>query len=115
MNFYKVIKELETESIQRKQEIEEAGEDPAWEDGYQRALIDVESQIDASEIITLKNLLDKLENESKEREKDELYGYEELSMEAGIQSTIKEIRSWLEKNTFSWKISDHEHINLVRV
>ena len=49
---------------------------------------------------TLKNLLDKLEAESKEREKDELYGYEELAMEAGVQSTIKEIREWVEKH--SW-------------
>jgi len=49
---------------------------------------------------TLKNLLDKLESESKEREKDELYGYEELAMEAGVQSTIKEIREWVEKH--SW-------------
>lgn len=49
---------------------------------------------------TLKDLLDKLEAESKEREKDELYGYEELAMEAGIQSTIKEIREWAEKH--SW-------------
>lgn len=49
---------------------------------------------------TLKNLLDKLENESKEREKDELYGYEEIAMEVGIQSTIKEIREWIEKNAW---------------
>ena len=49
---------------------------------------------------TLKDLLDKLETESKKREKDELYGYEELAMEAGIQSTIKEIREWVEKH--SW-------------
>lgn len=49
---------------------------------------------------TLKDLLDKLEAESKEREKDELYGYEELAMEAGIQNTIKEIREWVEKH--SW-------------
>lgn len=63
---------------------------------------------------TLKDLLDKLEAESKEREKDELYGYEELAMEAGIQSTIKEIREWLKENTFSWEVSNNVRINLVR-
>ena len=50
--------------------------------------------------MTLEDLLNKLEAESKEREKDELYGYEELAMEAGYQSAIKEIRKWAEKH--SW-------------
>ena len=49
---------------------------------------------------TLKDLLDKLENESKERMQDELNDYESISCEVGIQSTIKEIREWAEKH--SW-------------
>lgn len=64
---------------------------------------------------TLKDLLDKLENESKEREKDELNDYESISCEVGIQSTIKEIRSWLEEYSFSQKVNDLEAITLVRV
>lgn len=64
---------------------------------------------------TLKALLDKLEAESKEREKDELYGYEELACEAGIQTNIREIRNWLEEHSFSQKVNDLEAITLVRV
>lgn len=64
---------------------------------------------------TLKALLDKLETESKEREKDELYGYEELACEAGIQANIREIKNWLEENSFSQKVNDLEAITLVRV
>lgn len=64
---------------------------------------------------TLKAFLDRLESESKEREKDELYGYEELACEAGIQANIREIRSWLEEHSFSQKVNDLEAITLVRV
>ena len=64
---------------------------------------------------TLKELLDKLESESKEREKNELYGYEELAMEAGIQNTIKKIRNWLEEHSFNQKVNDLETVTLVRV
>lgn len=63
---------------------------------------------------TLKDLLDKLESESKERMEDELNDYETISCEVDTQSTIKEIRSWIEDNAFSWKISDTIHISLVR-
>lgn len=49
---------------------------------------------------TLKNLLDKLESESKERMQDELNDYETISCEVGAQSVIKEIREWVEKH--SW-------------
>ena len=49
---------------------------------------------------TLKDLLDKLENESKERMQDELNDYESISCEVGAQSVIKEIKEWAEKN--SW-------------
>lgn len=64
---------------------------------------------------TLKDLLDKLENESKERMQDELNDYESISCEVGVQSTIKEIRSWLEEHSFSGKITDLDAITLVRV
>ena len=49
---------------------------------------------------SLKELLDKLEIESKERMQDELNDYETISCEVGTQSTIKEIREWAEKS--SW-------------
>jgi hypothetical protein len=64
---------------------------------------------------SLKELLDKLEAESKERMQDELNDYESISCEVGIQSTIKEIRSWLEEHSFSQKVNDLENITLVRV
>lgn len=64
---------------------------------------------------TLKNLLDKLESESKERMEDELNDYETISYEIGTQSVIKEIRSWLEEHSFSQKINDLETITLVKV
>ena len=49
---------------------------------------------------TLKDFLDKLESESKERMQDELNDYETISCEVGVQSTIKEIREWVENH--SW-------------
>lgn len=49
---------------------------------------------------TLKDLLDKLESESKEREEDDLNDYEALAMEVGIQNTIRDIREWVENH--SW-------------
>lgn len=65
---------------------------------------------------TLKDLLDKLyeESETRNKENEETHDYESISYEVGIQSTIKEIREWLKENTFSWEVSDNVHINLVR-
>lgn len=53
---------------------------------------------------SLKKLLDKLESESKERMEDELIDYEGISYELGMQSAIKEIKEWIEKN--SWLNED---------
>ena len=64
---------------------------------------------------SLKELLDKLETESKERMQDELNDYETISCEVGTQSTIKEIRNWLEEHSFSQKVSDLENVTLVKV
>ena len=51
---------------------------------------------------TLKDLLDKLYEESETRNKEnmEVSDYESISYEVGVQSTIKEIREWAEKS--SW-------------
>lgn len=51
---------------------------------------------------SLKDLLDKLYKESETRNKAnmEISDYESISYEVGVQSTIKEIREWAEKN--SW-------------
>lgn len=64
---------------------------------------------------SLKELLNKLESESKERMEDGFNDYEAISYEIGTQSVIKEIRSWLEEHSFSQKISDLETITLVKV
>lgn len=65
---------------------------------------------------TLKELLDKLykESEARNEENEATHDFESISYEVGVQSTIKDIRSWLEENTFSWEVSDNIHINLVR-
>lgn len=65
---------------------------------------------------TLKDLLDKLYEESETRNKENMAvsDYESTSYEVGVQSTIKEVREWLKENTFSWEVSDNIHINLVR-
>lgn len=67
--------------------------------------------------MTLKDLLDKLYKESEARNKENMAvnDYESISCEVGIQSTIKEIRSWLEEHSFSQKVNDLESITLVRV
>lgn len=51
---------------------------------------------------SLKDLLDKLYEESETRNKEnmEISDYESISYEVGVQSTIEEIRKWAEKN--SW-------------
>jgi hypothetical protein len=51
---------------------------------------------------TLKDLLDKLYKESEERneENEATHDYESISYEVGVQSTIKEIREWVENH--SW-------------
>lgn len=51
---------------------------------------------------SLKDLLDKLYEESETRNKAnmEISDYESISYEVGVQSTIEEIRKWAEKN--SW-------------
>ena len=51
---------------------------------------------------TLKDLLDKLYNESETRNEEYMavHDFESISFEVGIQSTIKEIREWIEKH--SW-------------
>lgn len=46
-SIYKYLQELEKESLKRKHEIQEAKKDPAWEDGYQQAILEIESWIDA--------------------------------------------------------------------
>lgn len=53
-------------------------------------------------IKTLKDLLDKLYEESETRNKKNMAvsDYESISFEVGVQNTIKEIREWAEKN--SW-------------
>lgn len=47
-NIYEALKELERESIQRSKEAKEANESTEWEDGYQRAILDIECWIDAN-------------------------------------------------------------------
>ena len=66
---------------------------------------------------TLKNLLDKLYEESETRNKENraVSDYESISYEVGVQSTIKEIRNWLEEHSFSQKVGSLESITLVRV
>lgn len=66
---------------------------------------------------TLKELLDKLykESETRNEENEATHDYESISYEVGVQSTIKDIRNWLEDNAFSWEVSDTIHISLVRV
>ena len=51
---------------------------------------------------TLKDLLDKLHKESETRNEENMAinDYESISCEVGVQSTIKEIREWIEKH--SW-------------
>lgn len=51
---------------------------------------------------TLKDLLNKLYEESETRNKEnmEISDYESISYEVGVQNTIEEIRKWAEKN--SW-------------
>jgi hypothetical protein len=51
---------------------------------------------------TLKNLLDKLygESETRNKENEAISDYESISYEVGIQSTIKEIREWVDKNSY---------------
>ena len=51
---------------------------------------------------TLKDLLNKLYEESETRNKknEAICDYESISYEVGVQSTIEEIRKWAEKN--SW-------------
>lgn len=66
---------------------------------------------------TLKDLLNKLYEESETRNKENMAvsDYESISYEVGVQSTIKEIGSWLEEHSFSQKITDLDAITLVRV
>ena len=47
-SIYELLRELEAASIQRSKEAKEAGEDTSWEDGFQEALIEVESWVDAN-------------------------------------------------------------------
>lgn len=49
-SIYEALKELEKKSIERSKEDKEAGENPEWEDGYQSAIIDIESWIDANKV-----------------------------------------------------------------
>lgn len=51
---------------------------------------------------TLKELLDKpyKESETRNEENEAVSDFESISYEVGVQSTIKEIREWAEKN--SW-------------
>ena len=65
----------------------------------------------------LKELLDRLykESEARNEENEKTYDYESISYEVGVQSTIKEIRSWLKEHSYSEKITDLDAITLVRV
>lgn len=56
---------------------------------------------------TLKDLLNKLYEESEARNKKNMavYDYESISYEVGVQSTIKEIKEWAEKNSW-WTLND---------
>lgn len=65
---------------------------------------------------TLKELLDKLykESEARNEENEATHDFEAISYEVGVQSTIKDIRNWLEDNAFSWEVNDSHHISLVR-
>jgi hypothetical protein len=47
-SIYEILKELENASIQRSKEAKEAGESTEWEDGFQEAIIEIESWIDAN-------------------------------------------------------------------
>lgn len=62
---------------------------------------------------TLKDLLNKLYEESETRNKknEAVSDYESISYEVGVQSTIKEIREWAEKNSW-WTLNDR---NVVEV
>lgn len=65
---------------------------------------------------TLKEFLDKLyeESETRNEENEATHDYESISYEVGVQSTINDIRNWLEDNAFSWEVNDTNHISLVR-
>lgn len=47
-SIYAILKELENTSIQRSKEAKEAGESIEWEEGFQEALIEIESWVDAN-------------------------------------------------------------------
>lgn len=47
-SIYEILKELENASIQRSKEAKKAGESTEWEDGFQEAIIEIESWIDAN-------------------------------------------------------------------
>lgn len=47
-SIYAILKELENASIQRSKEAKEAGESTEWEEGFQEALIEIESWVDAN-------------------------------------------------------------------
>ena len=51
---------------------------------------------------TLKELLEKLYKESETRNKENMAvnDYDAISYEVGVQSTIKEIKEWVEKNAW---------------
>lgn len=59
---------------------------------------------------TLKDLLNKLYEESEARNKEnmEISDYESISYEVGVQSTIKEIKEWAEKN--SWRTLNDRNV-----
>ena len=63
---------------------------------------------------TLKDLLNKLYEESETRNKEnmEISDYESISYEVGVQSTIEEIRKWAEKN--SWVDGGESIVNDVK-
>jgi flagellar biosynthesis/type III secretory pathway protein FliH len=58
-SIYEALNELERESIQREKEAKEAGESTAWEEGYQKAILDIECWIDANkrEVETVTNYI----------------------------------------------------------
>lgn len=47
-SIYEYLQELERESIKRCKEAAEAGENSEWDSGYQTAILEIESWIDAN-------------------------------------------------------------------
>lgn len=62
---------------------------------------------------TLKDLLNKLyeESEARIKENEAVSDYESISYEVGVQSTIKEIKEWAEKNSW-WTLNNRSVVEV---